>query len=161
MSWTAPKTWAVGEVVTATNMNTHLRDNLKAIGDPWTSYTPTWTAATTNPTLGNGTLTGAYLSAGKLTVFRVRLTIGSTTTIGSGSYAFALPATANTIGNEPVGNGFIRDNSAATFRMRHAYMNTTGTVRLSDEGGAHVSDTVPWTWASADTLNLWGMYEAA
>lgn len=28
MAWTAPKTWSVGELVTATNMNTHVRDNL-------------------------------------------------------------------------------------------------------------------------------------
>lgn len=28
MAWTDPKTWSVNEVVTAANMNTHLRDNL-------------------------------------------------------------------------------------------------------------------------------------
>jgi len=28
MAWTAPRTWAVGEVVTAALMNTHVRDNL-------------------------------------------------------------------------------------------------------------------------------------
>lgn len=28
MAWTAPKTWSVNEVVTAANVNTHLRDNL-------------------------------------------------------------------------------------------------------------------------------------
>lgn len=28
MSWTAPKTWTSGEVLTAANMNTHVRDNL-------------------------------------------------------------------------------------------------------------------------------------
>jgi len=36
MAWTAPKTWTVGEMVTAANMNTHLRDNLNALGrDPY------------------------------------------------------------------------------------------------------------------------------
>lgn len=29
MAWTAPKTWSVGELVTAANLNIHLRDNLK------------------------------------------------------------------------------------------------------------------------------------
>jgi len=28
MAWTTPKTWSVGEVLTAANMNLHLRDNL-------------------------------------------------------------------------------------------------------------------------------------
>ena len=31
MAWTTPKTWAVGEVLTAANMNLHLRDNLNAL----------------------------------------------------------------------------------------------------------------------------------
>ena len=31
MAWTAPKTWTVGEGVTAALMNTHLRDNLLAL----------------------------------------------------------------------------------------------------------------------------------
>lgn len=29
MAWTTPRTWATAEVVTATNMNTHLRDNVR------------------------------------------------------------------------------------------------------------------------------------
>lgn len=31
MAWTAPRTWVVGEVVTAAIMNTHVRDNLNSI----------------------------------------------------------------------------------------------------------------------------------
>lgn len=30
MAWTAPRTWVVGEIVTAAQLNTHLRDNLAA-----------------------------------------------------------------------------------------------------------------------------------
>jgi hypothetical protein len=37
MSWTAPRTWTVGEVVTAAMMNAHVRDNLKYVhGDSGT-----------------------------------------------------------------------------------------------------------------------------
>lgn len=32
MAWTAPKTWSVGETLTAANFNTHVRDNLLAVG---------------------------------------------------------------------------------------------------------------------------------
>ena len=32
MAWTAPRTWVTGETVTAALMNTHIRDNLLAIG---------------------------------------------------------------------------------------------------------------------------------
>lgn len=31
-AWTSPRTWTVGETVTAAMMNTHVRDNLNAIG---------------------------------------------------------------------------------------------------------------------------------
>ncbi|HEX3050866.1 MAG TPA: hypothetical protein VHP83_09450 [Aggregatilineaceae bacterium] len=34
MTWTAPKTWAADELVTATDFNTHLRDNLLALKQP-------------------------------------------------------------------------------------------------------------------------------
>jgi hypothetical protein len=36
MAWTTPKTWTVGEVLTAANLNTHLRDNL---GEVWRELT--------------------------------------------------------------------------------------------------------------------------
>lgn len=32
MAWTAPRTWTTGEVVTAAILNTHVRDNLTALG---------------------------------------------------------------------------------------------------------------------------------
>lgn len=31
MAWTTPRTWVAGELVTATQMNTHLRDNLNVL----------------------------------------------------------------------------------------------------------------------------------
>jgi len=35
MAWTEPRTWTVGEIVTAALLNTHLRDNLDSLGrDP-------------------------------------------------------------------------------------------------------------------------------
>jgi hypothetical protein len=34
MPWTTPKTWSTNEVVTAANMNTHLRDNMAFVGSP-------------------------------------------------------------------------------------------------------------------------------
>jgi hypothetical protein len=39
MAWTTPKTWNTGDLVTATDLNTHLRDNLDALkGPPTGSY---------------------------------------------------------------------------------------------------------------------------
>jgi hypothetical protein len=38
MTWTTPKTWNVDELLTAANLNTHLRDNLNALKAPPTAH---------------------------------------------------------------------------------------------------------------------------
>ncbi|MEU9466561.1 hypothetical protein AB0D78_07865 [Streptomyces avermitilis] len=64
----------------------------------WNSYTPTWTAATTNPAIGDGTLTGKYAVVGKVCHFTTFMVFGSTTTFGNGVYSFGLPVTGGTPG---------------------------------------------------------------
>lgn len=63
-----------------------------AESSPWTSYTPVWTNSVGAPTLGNGTLAGWYRREGTTLYFRGRLTIGSTTTVGSGDIRVSLPS---------------------------------------------------------------------
>lgn len=60
------------------------------------TYTPTWTATTTNPTIGNGTLSGRYWQDGPTVRGVINLTIGSSTGLGSGNYLWQLPT--NVIG---------------------------------------------------------------
>jgi len=94
-TWTTtPRTWVAGEVPTATHFNGNLRDFGRAFADAWTSYTPTLTASTTNPT--NWTQTGYYMQAGKLVHVKVQLAAGASMTAGSGTYRIALPVNANT-----------------------------------------------------------------
>jgi hypothetical protein len=38
MSWTDPKTWQTGEALTASDMNTHIKDNLNALKAPPTEH---------------------------------------------------------------------------------------------------------------------------
>lgn len=57
----------------------------------WTSYTPTLTATTTNPALGNGALIGYYSQQGKTVHVSIDMAIGSTTTRGVGAWMWALP----------------------------------------------------------------------
>ena len=38
MAWTTPRTWVAGELVTASIMNTHVRDNLTALLGPQQVY---------------------------------------------------------------------------------------------------------------------------
>lgn len=63
-----------------------------AVVTDWESYTPVWTAGSSNPTLGNGTITGLWGRSGKNIEGTLRLTVGSTTTFGSGTYYFSIPS---------------------------------------------------------------------
>lgn len=73
-------------------------DTYYKVPGAWTPYTPTWTATTTNPTLGNGTLVGRYSKIGRQVTVHINLIPGSTTTFGSGSYNFAVPFAAANLG---------------------------------------------------------------
>lgn len=169
MAWTAPSTWVSGAILTAAQLNTQLRDNMLAIGDAWTSYTPTWT----NVTVGNATQASAYMNAGKLYVVRISLTFGSTTSI-SGTPDFTLPGGVSVISGyssfHVFGTGGLLDtsDSNATYlspivrtttadKLRFLSMNTAGTYAKADG----VSATVPFTWATGDMISGTFTFQAA
>lgn len=158
MAWTAPRTWVAGETVTAAMLNTHLRDNLKAIGDAWASFTPTLSGGWA---LGNGTLTGAYSAAGKMVVGRIVYTIGSTDT-KSGVIGFLLPVNAKSGTTElAVGTVGIWDTSASSRFSRVAFLASTSQIQIEDEAGARVTHLVPVTFATGDQILISFQYEAA
>ena len=162
MVWNTPSTWVAAATLTAAQLNAQLRDNFKAIGDPWTAWTPTWTATTTNPVIGNGSLTGGYILAGKLCHFWAQITMGSTTTYGTGSWLLDMPTAPRN--SRWAFQGTARDTSAsATYPfvgeqsggiVLRALPTTAGNPLTS------MSSTVPFTWATGDGLFLSGTYEA-
>lgn len=167
MGWTAPRTWAAGETVTAALLNTHLRDNLKALGDPMAAYTPSWTSTGTAPTIGNGTIDGLFAEAGKFVTWSVSIVGGSTTGWGTGTYSITLPRVART--RFIVFSGVIWDASAPASYPLFGEVNvsTRGAVvlrTLPTTAGNQFRDvtaTVPITLATSDALVLSGTYEAA
>jgi len=158
MTWTTPRTWVAGEKPSASTLNTHIRDNLAAIGDARTSYTST----TTNITLGNGTLSAVYAQAGKDVNFTIKFTLGSTSAI-TGSPTFTLPvaATATRAVNAVV---LMFDSSAAAatgYKVGAAFNSSTTVLLLRDDASAVLSSANPFTWATSDELVITGTYEAA
>lgn len=97
--WTPPKTWATSDILTSSDMNTYVRDNENAMGK-LTAYSPGWTAATTNPTIGNGTIVGKYFAVEEWCWVSIQIVAGSTTSGGSGSYNVSLPVSAATLSGE-------------------------------------------------------------
>ncbi len=157
MAWTDPRTWVASEVVSASIMNTHVRDNFKAIGDAWASYTPTLS----NWTLVNGTLTGKYLQAGKLVIGKLTYTVGSTDT-KSGGPVFSLPVTkAADTGGMCIGEAFLNDISVPTRAYRRVIQSSTSAFFLAADDDTRLSPTAPWTWATGDIIVATFSYEAA
>ncbi|MFJ2579961.1 hypothetical protein [Kitasatospora aureofaciens] len=136
-----------------------------AQGD-WQSYTPTWTALTTNPSIGNGTLVSRWSRIGQTIHWMGSLTAGSTTSGGSGLWSMSLPAMAantgvtqlgvanyvNIFDNEYMGQVEISPGSAtAGFSVKNkvTYIFT------------NVSDSSPVTTSSSVRLHWNITYEAA
>lgn len=165
MAWTAPRTWVAGEVLTASLLNTHLRDNLLAISDPWTPYTPTWTASGGGNSIGNGSVGGRYLAIGKTIHFYINFGVGSTTSVGTGRWDFSLPVTSVAYASlgHLIGYGVAKDNGVRNYHLDALYVGTTTVTGWRDAGAteATVTPTTPFTWATGDSLTLMGMYEAA
>jgi hypothetical protein len=131
----------------------------------WTAYTPTWTASTTNPVLNNGTIVGRYKQIGEVVHFTLKLTVGSTTTFGTGDWRFTLPVVAqSTVYQFPAA---VLDNGTAWYQAMGVgdYAGSTSffsvIVNTTNAPSTAIAATNPMTWASTDTLTVSGTYEAA
>lgn len=130
-------------------------------GAAWTTFTPSWTGSTTNPSLGNGTVSAAYRLDGKTCFFRMHYTYGTTTNFGSGAWAWSVPIPVLEFGTASM---FCQDQSATLRYPAVGYVTNSNVGRgatYSPSGGnAGLSSSNPFTWASADQLIIGGHYEA-
>lgn len=114
----------------------------------WTSYTPTWTGATTNPVIGNGTLAGFYQRRGDWLQVAIEVTFGSTTTYGSGLWYFALPSTGETA-DVMGGTGFLI--GAANYCLVARTLSSTVALHRTDNN-SQLTDANPGSNASGHTI---------
>ncbi|MCD9196084.1 hypothetical protein [Streptomyces albireticuli] len=139
-------------------------------GTQWTSYAVAWTATTTNPSLGNGTLVGQYMKIGTTCHIYIKLVIGSTTNAGSGTYRFSLPFTTATITNSDPGCLVAVFSRATT--PNHGTGNSplgggwTTTDQIwfpsSTPGDENVwTNTQPWAPATTNVFRIHGTYQTA
>lgn len=131
--------------------------------DDWATYTPVWASDGTDPTIGNGTLQGRYRQIGSLVHAWIWLKIGSTSTLGTGSYTFTLPPIAARTTTSSlafaVGSAVLRDNSADNHQDAGCYVNSSSTLRIIKDDV--VDPTNPWTWATNDEILAQIVYETA
>ncbi len=159
---TTPRTWVIGELVTAAMMNAEVRDALTGIQAAWdqASWVPAtgWTAVTTNPTIGNGTSLGSFSRTGKTVTFAGRIIPGSTTTFGAGIYSFALPVAA-TAANLLIGSALLIAGAAMYYGG--CYRSPAGFDVYFHGAASRMAPTVPATFASGHILTFAGTYQAA
>jgi hypothetical protein len=121
----------------------------------WYTYTPTWSATTTSPTLGNGSLTGRWTRIGNTITLQVRIQFGSTTTAGSGSYRFTYPSDLAPAGSTLFAPGtFIcYDDSSGQIFHGHTW-NLSSTEWAAYSGTSGWSNTSPFTPANLDLFGF-------
>lgn len=134
--------------------------DIAELGADWASYTPSLSGLT----IGDGTLTGAFVRIGDTVLFRVSIVFGSTTAI-TGNVTVGLPTTAASAAF--VSTGMLEDSGSARY-VAFTFATTTGVeIYPLDTSGTYgrlnnvLSATVPFTWTTGDFIRLSGAYEAA
>lgn len=130
----------------------------------WTSYTPAWTSTGSAPSLGNGTVAGQYFQLGKFVQVWGKLTVGTTTTNGTGSYRLSLPVTADTGMTASFGPIYYRDFATADYVGVGTLISSTtfGVGALTGAGTNNVwTATSPATPANGDSITWSFAYVAA
>lgn len=142
-----------------------LTDLATALTAAWSTWTPTWTAFTTNPSVGDATVVARYRRIGKTIDGTIRLIMGSSTTFGSGAWRFSLPGGVSlptsaeytcaiwmyddNLTNRHVGVGRI---TGSTIEPHTAALGATN---------GQVTSAAPFTWATSDQIALSFTFECA
>jgi hypothetical protein len=126
----------------------------------WDTYTPSWTASSVNPAIGNGTISGRYFAIGKLVIAEIILTPGSTTTFGTGDYRLTVP-TAAAAGAPIIGVADAADAGTANHIGVTRQITTTTFAVLVTASASIWGTTVPMTWANGDSARFLVAYRAA
>ena len=131
----------------------------------WTSYTPTWTASGSNPSLGNGVLVGRYSKVGRVVTVHINLIPGSTTTYGSGNYSWALPFAAANTGCSYIMSAHLlgTDRWMGQMVISPAATTTSAFFNLSTTNSRidFMTPTRPEAFANGSQLRVTGTYESA
>lgn len=135
----------------------------------WDSWTPTWTSSGSAPSIGNGTLSGAYIVVGKTCFFRIKFVGGSGTTWGSGAYYITLPVTgySGIATNDSFSLvGYMEDSGVKGYSVGGARMFSTSVFSplTLDTAAASVGNwgsTGPFTWSTGDYWSGTGFYQVA
>jgi hypothetical protein len=154
-----------GAAVTGTvsaNAGYYERSRATLLGN-WVAFTPVWGATGVAPVLGNGSIQGQYTEIGNTVLFNIYLTIGSTSTFGTGNWTLTFPPKLPT-GNPGNANSLTARVTDASTGLNYAAIGSNvgggAFYILAGNGAAAVGGggTVPIPWAVNDLLTVAGFY---
>lgn len=115
-------------------------------------YTPIWTAATVNPSIGNGTLTGTWTKRGDLVLVSVVWVAGATTAFGTGQWNFSLPIPSGRSGF--CGTGFMIHGGAFYQAISNTTANSSNLQLYFSGSPGALNSTTPWVWVNGDAIAI-------
>ncbi|MGA4942135.1 hypothetical protein [Streptomyces cinereoruber] len=155
-------------LLTVSPTGTEIVGELTVLSDPaWTSYTPSWTASGSAPAIGNGVLKGRYKRLGKRVEVVIFQKMGVTTTFGTGTYSWSLPAgLPASADSDPdfVFVGSARGHAAQWYHGAAAVPQSGTTVRVYSHSATSewsTSQPVAWAAASSNYLTIQVTYETS
>ena len=173
MPWSPVPDKSSGDVFTEAMWDVYIKGNLNAIGDAWTTFTPTWTNLTVG-TGGSALNQGAYMNAGKLYVVRTRTVLGTSGASVGTNPQMTLPnsssfvaAVTNAGGTISLGTAGLLDAGTATYWAFVAPQDSTKIqLRLLRSEFVWLQTSTPtaiqpMTWVAGDEIVTQFMYEAA
>lgn len=133
----------------------------------WQTYTPVWSSTGTQPNIGNGTIVGRYFRTGKKIDVEIKMILGSTSTAGTGTYYWSLPAAPpNNIYAENIGTFVLNDSGGSSRAGAMAY--TSGpkcyalhqtVVPTNQVVVTALTQATPLTWTNGDYIAIRLSYE--
>ena len=134
--------------------------------DAWTSYTPSLRTENGTWTVGNGSISAKYKTIGKTCFFRMKVVVGSTTSIGGGALVFGLPVTAASADYQFAGSMLDQGNAWYQVTGNGNYLNSTtefACIVYSGSGRSSqgISNNVPFNFLADDYITISGSYEVA
>ena len=115
--------------------------------------------APTPPALGDASFARSHIIDGGMCHMQYTMTMGSTTTYGTGEWVFTAPIAAAA---SAIGTAHLYDNGTMNYIGAAKITTGNSTVKIYCDGSATaIGAAVPFTWAAGDTLFLTLSYQIA
>ena len=152
MAYTTPRTWVANETLTASNLNTHVRDNLNALYGTTTTYTPQVDqGATTN--IAKTVTEARYIQTGRIVQVWLDLNMTAAGTVAN-LITCTLPVTASGHStNAVIGHGYYLDSGSQYYVFAAKLSTTTTFIMVPDTGLGGIGTSPSIAMASADATN--------